>query len=57
MIEINIPDTVRPIMRPGSEKHAAYNINVTTRFLLLKPSDLSIPNSYVFSCTSEINNE
>ena len=57
MIAINIPDTVRPIMRPGSEKHAAYNINVTTRFLLLKPSDLSIPNSYVFSCTSEINNE
>ena len=54
MAAMRIPDTMKPIIRPGKEKLPAYSINVTTRFVLLKPNDLSIPNSYVFSCTSEI---
>jgi hypothetical protein len=48
-----IADINKPNIKPGIEKVNAYIVIVVTMFFVLNPRALSIPNSKVFSSTSE----
>lgn len=53
MIPFNIAAIRNPRAKPGIANEIAYTIIVIPKFFVLKPRALSIPNSYVFSSTSE----
>jgi len=46
-------DRTSPATRPGIAKVSAYTIMVAAMLLVLKPKALNMPNSYVFSSTSD----